>query len=73
MLIFVVISGVVVAKPKFDNTIRINKIGDKKAVFEPAHADPKSRQSLEVFDTVCAVVSLWLKIIYPTTNMIFLN
>ncbi|XP_033640261.1 syndecan-3-like [Asterias rubens] len=49
-------SGVVVAKPKFDNTIRINKIGDKKAVFEPAHADPKSRQSLEVFDTVCAVL-----------------
>ncbi|XP_071804164.1 uncharacterized protein [Asterias amurensis] len=49
-------SGVVVTKPKFDNTIRINKIGDKKAVFEPAHADPESRQSLEVFDTVCAVL-----------------
>ncbi|XP_022106913.1 syndecan-3-like isoform X2 [Acanthaster planci] len=44
-------------KLSFDNTIRITKIGNRRANFIETYRDPNSVESLEVFNQVCSVLT----------------
>ncbi|XP_038051593.1 syndecan-3-like [Patiria miniata] len=48
-------------KPSFDNTMRIMKISNKKAVFVEEYNDPNSIQSMQVFGQVCSVLTYRLQ------------